>query len=136
MGRKVFQDFAHVLCQKFVEVPSNRDLVNLAILGDGVLRLDITGRKATHNGFAIEPLPFTEQSLRWLESRLVDLAFPRVELQGASLTVESGVKLHRKPGLPFLCIELALTCSASIRASDREYVSTLTAGKSWGLSIV
>jgi hypothetical protein len=102
MGRKVFQDFAHVLCQKFVEVPSNRDLVNLAILGDGVLRLDITARKATHNGFAIEPLPFVEESLRWIESRLDELAIPRGELSGANLTVDSRVKLHRKPGVPFL----------------------------------
>lgn len=74
MGRRVFQNSAHVLCQKFVEVPSNRDLVNLAMLGDGVLRLDITGRKATHNGLAIEPLPFAEQYLLWKESRLIELA--------------------------------------------------------------
>ena len=35
MARKVFQHFAQVLCQRFVEVPSNRDLINLAILGGG-----------------------------------------------------------------------------------------------------
>jgi hypothetical protein len=136
MGRKVFQDFAHVLCQKFVEVPSNRDLVDLAILGDGILRLNITERKATHSGFPIEPLPFTERALLWIESRLNDLAISRAELLSAALTVESGVKLHRRPGLPFLCFDLVLRCSASVRASDREYVSNLTAEKSWGLSIV
>ena len=32
MARKVFQHFAQVLCQRFVEVPSNRDLINLAVL--------------------------------------------------------------------------------------------------------
>ena len=32
VARKVFQHFAQVLCQRFVEVPSNRDLINLAVL--------------------------------------------------------------------------------------------------------
>jgi hypothetical protein len=136
MGRKVFQDFAHVLCQKFVEVPSNRDLVNLAILGDGVLRLAITERNATHNGLAVEPLPFVEQSLSWIEARLAELDIPRADLQGASVTVDYKVRLSRKPGLGFLCVDLALACSASVKAPDREYLSTLTAEKSWGLSSV
>jgi hypothetical protein len=30
MARKAFQDFAHVLCQKLIEVLSTKDLVNLA----------------------------------------------------------------------------------------------------------
>jgi hypothetical protein len=134
MGRKVFQDFAHVLCQKFIETPSNRDLVNLALLGDGVLRLDITSDRATHNGIAVERLPFTADSLLWLESRLQQLAIPRTELQGATVTVESRVKLYRQPGHPYLSVDLALACSASVRAPDREYVSSLTAEKTWGLS--
>ena len=58
MGRKHFQDFANVLCQQFVETPTNKDLVDLAILGDGILQLRITEGKATHRGHAIEPLPF------------------------------------------------------------------------------
>jgi hypothetical protein len=136
MERKVFQDFAHVLCQKFIEVPSNRDLVNLTVLGDGVLRLAILEGGATHNNFAVEPSPFSVESQAWLQSRLGELNIPKGELQGAVLTVEYTVKLHRKPTLGRLCIDLTLACQASVSASDHEYIATLNGEKSWGLSTV
>ena len=95
MGRKVFQDFAHVLCQKFVEVPSNRDLVNLAIFGDGTLELDLTARKAMHNRAPVEPLPYVDNMRGWLEQRLVELRIDNSELARAALTVEYTVALSR-----------------------------------------
>jgi hypothetical protein len=121
MGRKVFQDFAHVLCQKFVEVPSNRDLVNLALLGDGVLRLDITGRRATHNGFPIEPLPFTEQSLLWIESRLHELAIPRAETSRCEFNDRERSKTASQVGTS---LPVRRPCSHlfSVRASGRSRV--------------
>lgn len=36
-------------CQRFIEAPSNRDLVNLVLLGGGTLILDLLTRKATIN---------------------------------------------------------------------------------------
>ena len=70
MARKVFQDFANVLCQKFVDLPTNMDLVNLLILGGGTLVLDITGRKATINRGPVEPLPYAEWARTWLAEQM------------------------------------------------------------------
>src|SRR5262245_6462672 len=137
MGRKVFQDFANVLCKKFVESPTNRDLVNLTILGDGILELAITDQRATHRGHAVEPFPFEKQALDWLDSRLDELKIPRTELQRAVLKVDYTIKLHRRQdSLGWLCVDLTLTCEAAVRAPDREYHSTLSAKKSWGLYMV
>ena len=132
----MFQDFAHVLCQRFIEVPSNRDLVNLTVLGDGVLQLAIADGKATHNGHAVAPFAYSTESLTWLHSRLDALKISRDELRSAVLTVEYKVALRRKPGLGWLCIDLHLICQASIRAADREYVSSVTADTAWGLMTV
>jgi hypothetical protein len=94
VARKVFQDFAHVLCQRFVEVPSNRDLVNLVLLGGGTLVLDLVTRKAMCNRYAIEPLPYAEDARSWLDSQMVKRRIPIEELIGASLTVEYDVEFR------------------------------------------
>lgn len=125
-----------MLCQRFIEAPSNRDLVNLAILGDGILQLAITDGKATHNNLAVKPFPYSAESLTWLRSRLADEHIPTDELRGAVLTVEYKVALRRKETLGWLLIDLKLTCHASVRSVDRKYEARLTADKSWGLSTV
>ena len=136
MARKVFQDFAHVMCQKFVEVPSNRDLLNLAILGGGRLHLDILGGRATHNDLAIEPLPFAASWIEWAMGRMTELGIPSAELSGAALDVQYTVDLRRKPGLGWLCADYDFSCTGSVVAPDKQYSSTLKAHREWGLSCV
>ena len=96
MGRKVFQDFAHVLCQKFVETPSNEDLATLAILGDGTLALDIFARKQVHNRAPIDAPPYVDEIQGWLTRRLDELRIAPTELVAAALIVEYTVRLFRK----------------------------------------
>jgi hypothetical protein len=93
MGRKVFQHFAHVLGQKFIQAPSSLDVARLAIFGDGVLALDMITRRAIHNGLPIEPLPYVDGMKRWLDGRLAILRIPSDELVGASLRVVYSVVL-------------------------------------------
>lgn len=70
MARKVFQDFAHVLCQRFIETPSRRDLVNLYLYGGGRLVIDLMARTATCNRWPIAPLPYAEDARRWIEIQM------------------------------------------------------------------
>ena len=129
MARKVFQDFAHVVCQKFIEVPSNTDLVKLAVLGDGKLELDLIAGKASHNRGAISPLPYMKETREWIECRLTELQIPSVELLSATLVAEYTVTLHRLPPLHWLSAKFEFACTGIIRASDREYVSEMKANK-------
>lgn len=133
MGRKVFQDFAHVLCQKFIEVPSNADLVNLVILGDGKLELDITAQKAIHNRCPISPLPYMNGAREWLDGRLAEFLIPPGEFIGAAITVDYTVLLKRDPPLHWLSARYDFACIGMIRAKDREYTSCMKATKEWGL---
>jgi hypothetical protein len=122
------------MCQRFIEVPSNRDLVNLVILGGGTLVMDIITRKATCNRFLIEPLPYVEDARRWLFSRMVEHKISNEQLAGASLTVEYAVELSRKSDIPiFPVAKFDFACSASITSPDRLYTSTLAAEKTIGL---
>jgi hypothetical protein len=132
----VFQDFAHVLCQRFVEVPSNRDLVNLAILGGGTLVLDIIGQKATCNRYPVDPLPYCDTARDWLFSQLQDRRIPINELSGASLAVEYSVNLSWVPGVPYAKARFDFACTGSISSPDRQYTSVLKAQKDWGLYTV
>ena len=136
MGHKVFQDFAHVLCQKFVDLPSNRDLVNLAILGSGKLTLLVTEGRASHNGIAIQPLPYAELWLAWVKDRMRTLRIAETELTRAQLVADCRVELERQPGTGFLCVKLALACEGTVSAPDRVYSATYQGEKRWGLSIV
>jgi hypothetical protein len=134
MARKVFQDFANVLCQKFVELPTNRDLVNLVILGDGKLVLEVTAGRATHNRYPIETLPYGDWARAWLGERMSALQIPKEQLVHAILTVDYTVTLVRKPGM--LIGQFAFACAGIIEAPDRTYESSLEAKKEWGLSPV
>jgi len=136
MGRKVFQDFAHVMCQMFIESPSNRDLANLAILGNGRLELLFIEDRATHNGVAIEPLPFAEEWRLWAIKRMAVSEINSELLIAASLTVEYEVHLSRKSGLGWLCANYAFKVSSLVQASDRSYTAAMNAEKEWGLSCV
>jgi hypothetical protein len=136
MGRKTFQELAHVLCQKFIEVPSNRDLVTLAILGDGILALDITGGQATHNSVPIQPLPYADEWGRWATDRLKAMAIPRSDLTRATLTVDYRLELRRKAGLGWLGAQFDMHCTGFVSALDHEYHAEITAVKEWGFSQV
>jgi hypothetical protein len=136
MGRKVFQDFAHVLCQKFVDSPSNRDLVNLAILGSGKLVLFIPEGRATHNGHAVEPLPFAEDWLAWVTDRMAALRIPAEYMRSARLEAECDVELTRHPTLGWLGIKLKVACTGIVESPDRTYVATLQSDRGWGLGTV
>lgn len=137
MGRKVFQDFAQVLCQRFVEVPSNKDLVNLVVLGGGTLVLDIMMRKATCNRYPIEPLPYSADARNWLDTQMAKQKIAMDKLVGASLTVEYVVDLSRKRDLNIVPVaKFDFTCTASISSEDRVYTSVVKAQKTWGLSTV
>jgi hypothetical protein len=137
VGGKVFQEFVHVLCHKFIELPSNRDLVNLAILGDGTLVLAISEGRATHNGVAIEPLPYADEWRHWVAGRLDELRIPRGDLAAAELTVDYRVELRRsEAGLRWLAAQFDFRCSGVVAASDRDYRAELAAVKEWGFSQV
>jgi hypothetical protein len=137
VARKVFQDFAHVLCQRFIEVPSNKDLVNLVLLGGGTLAMDIVAQKAICNRCPIEPLPYAADARTWLNSQMTKQNIPIEELVGASLVVEYVVSLSRKPENPVMPIaEFHFACTGSISSPDRVYASVLKAEKVWGLSTV
>ena len=137
MARKVFADFAHVLCQRFVETPSNRDLVNLALWGGGTLFLDIIGKRATFEDFPVTPLPYSVAALVWLEEQMVRMSIPREELSGAELMVRYTVTMTlRSRGMPMPEASFSFSCVGSVVSTNRTYTSNLQAEKVWGLGEV
>jgi hypothetical protein len=139
MARKIFQDFAHVLCQRFIEVPSNRDLVNLFLMGSGILELNIMGEPSwfSYDGcsYPIEPLPYRSDARTWLDRRMAVHGIDASQLAGASLTVDYSLDvLPRK--MVFTVVRFDLRCIGTIDAPDRTYVAKLSAQRTWGLSTV
>jgi hypothetical protein len=134
MARKVFQDFAHVLCQRFVEVPSNRDLVNLFLFGGGTLLLDLMARRATCNRYPIKPLPYAEDARRWIETQMVKREIPVEQLVGASLKVDYQIVAFERTDMPYPSVTFQFACTGTIASPERVYTSELAATKRWGLA--
>jgi hypothetical protein len=133
MARKVFQHFAHVLCQRFIEVPSNKDLASLVLFGTGTLVLDLTAQRATWNRHPVDPLPYAEEARRWLYDQMEQRKIPVEQLVSASLVVEYVVELTRKLNYPFPIAGFDFSCTGSIVSPDRQYTSAQKARKVWGL---
>jgi hypothetical protein len=134
MGRKIFQHFAHVLGQKFIQTPSSLDVARLAIFGDGILVLDMMSRRAIHNGLPIEPLSYMDEAKRWLDARMMILGIPSTELVGASLRVVYSVILSRRPGLNWLSGDFDFSCIGEIASPDRKYSSPCKGRNQWSLA--
>lgn len=125
-----------MMCQKFIERPSARDIVHLAILGPGRLELNLTEGKAVHNDHAIEPLPFSADWNSWVGARMAELNIPADELKRASLIVNYTVELSRSRGVGWLCATYDFECVGLVEAQDRAYTSNRKGHKEWGLSCI
>jgi hypothetical protein len=136
MARKIFQDFAHVLCQKFIDSSSNVDWIDLVILGDGKLQLEITARRARQNRAAVSSIPYMKEVRDWLDGRMLAHGIQPTEMTRAALTVECRVTLLRPSPLNWLSASFDFNCVGMIDAPDRSYSSTLSAQREWGLSQV
>ncbi len=136
MGRKVFQNFAHVLCQKLVLAPRGRDILQLAIMGHGKLVMDLVSHRAGHNRYPVSRLPYMEDARLWLQGRLWHHSIPNEQLQSAEVIVDYRVVLGRSHGDNHLTGAFAFACLGRIGAPDRVYESTLTAEREWGLSVL
>jgi hypothetical protein len=134
MARKVFQDFVNVLCHRFVEGPTSKDLVVLA-LGGGELVLDILGRKSTCNRYPVVPIPYADLALTWIEQEMRKHAIPAAELTGVSLLIEYSVSVTRRDREPYPIAAFDFTCNGQIASPDRNYTSVLKAQKTWGLML-
>jgi hypothetical protein len=133
VARKIFQDFAHVFCQRFIEVPSPLDLVNLYILDVGRLDFDILAARARFNDYPVDPFPCMCKARLWLEERLVSENIPRSELIGATLKVTFRTTVDRSR-LPFPSAKFNLACESQIVSPDRSYAASIEAEKAWGIS--
>ena len=132
MGRKVFQDYAHVLCQRFVDSPATIDLVNLFILDAGRLEFDLLNERALFNNFPIEPFPYVHASRAWLVSRMEADSIPTELLIGARLSVDFRTTVDRNRR-PFPNANFTFLCASTLHAPDRLYEASMEAQKAWGI---
>jgi len=135
VGHKVFQEFAHAMCQMFTGSPQNGDLIDLLILGPGTLRMDFLTRRSTHEGIAVQNIPFVDRWADWSAGRLGDLEIPADELREAVLVVEYRVEpYYQELGMGWLCARYNLDCSGLVAAPDRRYEMDVHHEQEWGLS--
>jgi len=134
MARKVFQDFAHVLCQRFIELPSNRDLVNLVIFGSGTLKLNFVSQRAWWNRCPVSPIPYSGTARDWLQAQMAKRKIPTEQLTDATLTVKYAVEILRRNDVPYPEAAFDFECIAAVASPDRSYTAAMDARKRWGLS--
>lgn len=135
MRRKIFNDFANVLCQKFVDLPNGYDLATLAKLGSGVVSINILTDQCFFEESPIEPLRTCAEHRQWLQIQLAKRQLSLAVFESISMSVEFRVTdtiLDKPYGHDFRHADFWLKCTSEIRTPEAKYNGSSERQKKWG----
>jgi hypothetical protein len=133
MRRKVLQDFANTLSQRFVDLPSGFDLATFAQLGSGCYSLDLFTGVCTRDGESIAELKTCADGRGWLEAQLASHRVPS-GLAGACMRVEvtvSDVGVKRSYGHVKAWATFALSCTTELSTDEKQYIGHEARTRAW-----
>ena len=134
MRRKVFQDFANLFCQKFIDLPDGYDLATFVHLGSGFYLLDIINGNCSRNGLSIPPLMTCKEYRDWLQVQLNKRSTPLESLQismGINVVV-SNVRVKTSFGHIFASAFFEHNCRSEIRTDEKTYSGHHRGAQAWG----
>src|SRR5215471_10204721 len=135
MRRKVLQDFATALCQKFIDLPNGDDLASFVEFGSGTYDLDILNGDSTHNGRPIAPLRICGEYREWLLNQQTKHGVPpgilRVGMRISALI--SDIRAKTSYGHVFRSAHFNFECHSEIQTDEKTYSGHKRGAKIWGL---
>jgi|SRR5215813_4453926 len=135
MRRKTLQDFANVLCQRFIDLPNGDDLASLAHLGSGTYDLDILNGGCTREGVPIPSLKMCDEYREWLSEQEGKRGIPpgilRVNIRIRVSISDQRVKTSY--GHVFPSAHFDFDCRSEIQTDEKTYSGHKQGSKTWGL---
>jgi hypothetical protein len=135
MQRKILQDFANVLCQRFIDLPNGDDLAAFAHLGSGSYELDILNGNCKRDGLEIPPLKMCAEYREWLleqqKKRGVPPGILRVNMRIIASILDKTT--HSSYGHVFPSAHFDFACHSEIQTDEKTYLGNKHGSKTWGL---
>jgi hypothetical protein len=135
MRRKILQDFANVLCQRFIDLPNGYDLASFAQLGSGHYDLDILSGSCTREGLPIPSLKMCDEYRQWLLEQQSKQGVPpgilRVSMRIDVSISEKSVKTSYGHVFPSALFDF--DCHSEIQTDEKAYSGHKQGSKKWGL---
>ena len=134
MRRKVLQDFANVLCQRFIDLPSGYDLATFVHLGSGFYLLDILNGNCSRDGLPIPPLMTCTEYRDWLQVQFAkrNIALEPLRISMGVNILVSDVRVRTSFGHVFASAFFECSCRSEIRTDEKTYSGHHRGAKAWG----
>jgi hypothetical protein len=135
MRRKILQDFANVLCQRFIDLPNGHDLAAFVHLGSGSYTLDILSGNCTRDGLPIPSLRMCNEYREWLLEQQTKHGVPPGIL-GVSMRITVSISDERTKtsyGHVFPSAHFEFDCHSEIQTDEKIYSGHKHGSKTWGL---
>lgn len=128
MRRKVFQDFANVFCQRFIDLPSGYDLAAFARHGSGIYLADILSGESSLDGKPIPRLRTCDDYKEWLFVQLDKRGIPHEAIRLAFLRIHvvvDKVRIRSSYGHQSADAQVSFDCQSEINTDEKSYAGRM-----------
>jgi hypothetical protein len=135
MRRKVLQQFANMLPQRFLDLPSGYDLARFARLSAGTLEIDFLSGECRHNGAPVAPFETCAEYRAWVDREAERHHIPREGLALVAMTVDfvvGDVEMKHLFRHDFRSAVFRFDCRSEVQTDEKTYASHQTAEQRWG----
>jgi len=133
--RKVFQHFANMLPQRFLDLPSGFDLAVFAKYRQGVATFNVLNGEANIDGVPDSNLRTGSEYQAWLLKELEAHHVSPDALLSASLVVSflvENIEIKESYGHVFRSAHFTFRCSSAINTDEKTYEGQSEGSKAWG----
>ena len=134
MRRKVFQDFANVFCQEFIDLGSGHDVATFVARGTGTYAMNLLTGECMHDGASIPELKACREYRDWLAEQMTKRGVPPGLLSAVlavRVVVRNGV-VRESYGKRFGSADFEFDCRAELKTDEKVYVGQQAGTRSWG----
>src|SRR2546423_1721187 len=124
MRRKVLQDFANTVSQRFLDLPEGYDLAAFAHYGSGLYHADLLSGACTRNEYPIPSLHLCGVYKEWLIQQCLSHRVALVEIRSIDVEIAVAVRgatTRDSYGHRFATAHFDLNCICQIKTDEKTY---------------
>jgi hypothetical protein len=133
--RKVFQHFANMLPQRFLDLPSGFDLAVCAKHRRGVATFNVLNGQSAIDGAPVADLRTGGEYQAWVVKELESHHIAQSALLSAELTVAfvvEDIQVKESFGHVFRSAHFSFECTSTLRTDEKSYACHREGAKPWG----
>jgi hypothetical protein len=135
LRRKIFQHFANMLPQRFLDLPSGFDLAVFAKHRRGVATFDVLNGRSEIDGTPVADLRTGAEYRAWLAKELAAHRISSSMLVSVELTVAfvvEDIQAKESYGHVFRSANFTFECTSTLRTDEKSYQRHSKGTQAWG----